>query len=203
MFANFSFAQILTPTDEACPNEIIDYVITKSGMSGEEEFGISNGKFIVNDSLYHVAPWATVIDSTFIIVDVDEIDSIQIIWTTGANTGTVYWYETNEPATSQNYNIYSSIFSRLMEADTAVAGGTNNFKIKVMEYDAETNNQIVSTSNNTSLIGHKQTLIELTEDMVHDYTFQITGYEDGWVQFSTSGPASNDCPNITSEIIKS
>lgn len=167
-----------------------------STYTGNQQFGVSNGKFAVADSLYILTN-----DSTMIELNVDSINTVNIKWGNGNGNGTVYWYELNEYPTSQEINIYSSDFSILEEADSVVLNGNSYFKISIREYDAAQNNTIINKSSNITYTSSILTQVPLSSDVIEEYKFLITGDQDGWVKFTTSGPASQNCPNITYNVI--
>ena len=203
MTSGQSMGNILLGPENVCPGETEEYEIDSSVGSGEQQFGITNGKFIVADSLYQIAPWATTIDSTFIIMNVDDIDEIEIQWGNESGQATVYWYELNEPATTQNFNIYSSDFSRLIEADTIVLNGANFFKIVIRDYDADDNNTIHTQSSNIISVNNTDIdPIPWSDIADYEYTCEIEGDQVGWINFITSGPASSNCPSISNNIIQ-
>lgn len=196
-----SFSQIVTPTNEVCPEETIEYNFDSS-ISGNQAFGISYGKFIVDDSLYHIAPWSTVIDSTFIILNVDSTNTINIKWGNDSHTGTIYWYEVNaNPAPSQDFEISIVDEPSIITADTIVLNGQCIFSIKVREWNADDNYITYTKSSNISYS---------TEDVDASgydfggfvdriYYFQITGSQNGWVKFK-SHSENNSCSNESREI---
>ncbi|MCY1721528.1 T9SS type A sorting domain-containing protein [Prolixibacteraceae bacterium Z1-6] len=195
-FSYSSFAQIVLPDyDNVCPDQEIEYTVQSSYYGDGQEFYVHNGVFIVADSLYQSTN-----DSTHIVMDITpNTNTFKVRWGNDGSLGGIYLNDNQ----SYECNIYNSYYSFLWSADTVVLTGPQSFYIEIKVYNADVNNTITNNSSNIVSVNEvKITSIPGSNDAIYRYRCDITGSDSGWVKFITSGPASQNCPSITSNVIR-
>jgi len=182
-------AQLVTPNEDVCPNETVEYIID-SDYYGYQEFKVVNGVFIVDDSLH-----CTTTDSTNICMTVNSSnDTIKIKWGDADHLGIlrlkqqVTWIDqefgigiVEPPAIATEKNI-------------EILNGTQYFQVLLHGHKDITYED--QQSSNIQRTGVKKG--ESLGDYVGwTFSFKITGDQAGWIRFRTKSTYSQ-CPTIYS-----
>jgi len=173
--------QLVTPEDEVCPGETVEYTIKSSYYGETQAYRVINGVFVMADSVYYTQG-----DSTAILLEVSSSNNkITIRWDDDSDYGTLRWYDQSVSWVDQDFVIGLPVAPTIQISEIEVLSGVQTFTIEVTELNASSTNLYYEKSSNIQYISRSvdDSFYEEWDILVWEYNFQINNNLNGWVKF--------------------